>query len=224
MANVWFIRIDGTFNDLSGMLLHYTQKCENAIFYEHPAKSNGNGIHVHGIYENATFAKQTFYDAAKKLAYLKGDKKVKYSVLACRDVKTAIAYMSKGHLEPKWYQGYTKEFIDECRTLGFDKQSKGVDNLAGVLASVMAGQVKEKTQRITTYQMETEIISEYILENPEVEQEGIIYEKLYRITLRVVKSHKKGRYDTFIQRLVEGASSEIHEIDQWARIKHRFGS
>lgn len=218
MPNDWFIRIDGSFHDVSGMLIHFTKKCDKAIFYEHPATEGGNGIHVHGLYETATFAKQSFYDAAKKIQFLNTNKKVNYSVLQRKkSVEEIIQYMTKGYIEPKWVLAYDAKYIEQQKKNGYDAKEK---KKAPPIAEGDVGATKK--ERVTMYQLENEIVCEYAQEHLDYETVGIIYQDLHKITLKVTQRYKKGRNDRFITNLMEGASCEINDTEQWSRIKKHF--
>ena len=221
MPNDWFIRIDGAFHDVSGMLIHFTKKCEKAIFYEHPAIEGGNGVHVHGLYEVATFAKQSFYDASKKVQFLNTNKLVNYSCSASKDNGHAIAYMSKGKLDPVWIKNYEAFYINNMKMLGYDKKEKKASSLTEGerLTNVREANKKE---RVTMFQLENEIVCEYAQDHRDYETVGIIYEDLHKVTLKVMNRYKKGRNDRMVSNLIEGASCEINETDQWNRIKSRF--
>lgn len=228
MSHAWFIRIDGAFHDVSGMLIHFVQKSEQTVFYEHPANPDkGNGIHCHGIYKNASFAKQTFYDAAAKLFPVrkKGEKLVKYSCVQSTDLDHAIQYMSKGKFDPVYNNSFETNYINNMKLLGYDKKDKQetTDKTLIKKRITMWDLILETVAEYTQEYIE-EVVPEELCEDPNKPQlkHRVKYHNLHKIAVKIAHKHMKGSHDRMIMNIMEAASTRLDYEDQWLRIKHHF--
>jgi len=239
MAFSWFIRLDGAYDDNKSLIEHLSPKAEAIIVYQHPPDKGG--VHIHAVFERASFTKQTFYNNCKKLSHITSNRQY-----TCKELKSAsasISYMTKGSLDPSFVKNYSSEIIEIAKSIGFDRKKKqdNKDALQSNNPVIDVGYIKESISRITTFQLADEIATMYLeahrsdifieesegmkcLEPMRLTHYTIKYDELYKITRRVCKTYKKGGYDVFIQRLMEDASANLLESEQWARLKHRFNT
>lgn len=208
----WFIRYDGSYDEGTDIVKYIKAKCSSYILYEHPAKAT-KGIHVHG-YIQTDITDDTIREQIKKSQHIKGYcRKPKKTLLNC------IAYMSKGKLDPKLCHAVSTEIISNGKSIGFDKDD--IQQYKEEL-STEAKLNEIASKKLTQFEIEQQIYTDYVLEHKDYEIKGIIYKDLHDTTVRILKTHKKGRYDTYVMRTMESVSVLINPNDQWLRIQKRF--
>lgn len=208
----WFIRFDGAYDEGTDIVKYIKSKCLSYILYEHPAKAT-KGVHVHG-YIQTDITDDTIREQIKKSQHIKG-----YCRKPKKDLLHMVAYMTKGKLDPKLNNGISEVLISNAKEIGYDKDEIKQYN-EEVTAEAKLTAIASK--KLTQFEIEQQIFTDYVLEHKDYETKGIIYKELHDTTIRILKTHKKGRYDTYVMRTMESVSVLLNPNEQWNRIQKRF--
>ena len=222
------IRISRPYTDISGVITKASDLSEQSVWYEHPADEDVSRTHVHGLLLCSSIKTDTVKNWIKKeLAVTEFSKydwafATSFKTKDKRDIKITkdnyeryVTYMTKGRFEPVFYKAFTKESIEDCKALWVDYKAPTV---------IHHGEAThEKTRRTTTFDMEEEVLNEYMFTYPEEFKNKIIkLQPLYKMVKDVLKRNRKGRYNLNITRMVESLVSEINEDAQYALMKNHF--
>lgn len=113
-------RITRSYADLSGCIRNLSLMCDKLIIYQHDADEEIKSTHIHML---ATFN----YDVktiknAFKAHKLKGNED--WSFKRWDKKMKAVTYMTKGILEPSYYQNVTKAYLDEAKAEWINYEEK----------------------------------------------------------------------------------------------------
>lgn len=107
----YFARITRPYSDLSGVVARWALRCDKLVIYEHTG-SETEKVHIHAAIFGAGCDKKTLKNDYAMLK-LKGNED--HSWKEWDGIATAITYMTKGNLDPKYVKGYTMDEINELK-------------------------------------------------------------------------------------------------------------
>lgn len=115
-----FGRITRSYSDLSGAYRSISLLCDKLLIFEHEPDEDVKKVHCHFVAEHNCSTKTLKNTIQANLPFGmvlngNGDWSMPENNWD-KDHKT-ITYMTKGHLEPKYNQGYTEEQINNARAL-----------------------------------------------------------------------------------------------------------
>lgn len=121
----FFARISRPYSDLSGVIARWALRCDKVLVYEHIG-SETEKVHIHAAIYGANCDKKTLKNDYKHLR-LNGNED--HSWKEWDGVDTAVTYMTKGELDPKYNKGYTQARLDELKAAWvqpkeYEKKSK----------------------------------------------------------------------------------------------------
>lgn len=162
--HAWSIRVDGSYQDLSGFFVKFIDKSEEVVIYEHPPTPKGHPVHCHAQFWEAKFSKQTFYDNVKKVQHIASetDKKKQATMYYCKELKSRsiyIRYMTKGKYDPVFVKNIEQHVIDYEKSLGFDKYDLKKEN--GDNSLVEDNDTMNKPKKYTIVQLQSECVDEF---------------------------------------------------------------
>ena len=119
-------RITLSYNDVSGIVESWADRCEKLIVYEHEADTKIKSTHVHIL----IIGSSTKDEALRRVAQAKrtdirmfGNEFWKWAINKehkdkfVSDPESTITYMAKGKLAPKFVKGFTPDEIEERRSM-----------------------------------------------------------------------------------------------------------
>jgi len=119
------VRIRVPYESLRPTVSAWSLKAERVVVYEHPEDNN---VHCHlllyGVYDTTDNLKKIMWklgvDAhgGGQLSFKVNYKDKSKTVIPITDETVAkyITYMSKGQYEPKYFNYYSQEYLDECKS------------------------------------------------------------------------------------------------------------
>lgn len=110
--NCFFARITRPYSDLSGVVARWALRCERLVVYEHIGEQTEK-THIHAAIYGAGCDKKTLKNDYSFLQ-LKGNED--HSWKEWDGVDTAITYMTKGSLDPKYVKGYTEGQMNDLKS------------------------------------------------------------------------------------------------------------
>ena len=132
------VRLRAPYDSLRQCISRYAMKAEKVVVYEHPEEGN---IHCHlllyGVRDTADNLKKILWEHVS----LKGGGQLSYKTTfkdkitkTVHDVNDEtipkyITYMSKGKYEPKYFTGYDKTFIDDCKSQWVEHKRRSADEI-----------------------------------------------------------------------------------------------
>jgi len=108
MSEGYFVRITRPFADLSGLVHAWADRCEKMVVYEHIGDQTEK-THIHMVVYKPDVGKKQLKNLVPTYN-LNGNKD--WSFKAYNGDDTAMVYMTKGSLEPKFMKGYNIEDAD----------------------------------------------------------------------------------------------------------------
>ena len=106
------VRVTLPYQDLSGVVARWADKCERCICFEHEADEEIRQTHVHMI----LFSSTVQAEALKRTSKLSGKGNEFWSWKDYDGLQTFITYMSKGKLAPKFVKNYSPAEVEAART------------------------------------------------------------------------------------------------------------
>lgn len=116
-SGTWlFPRINGSYQDLSGVLSKLSDKCERLIAYEHAADEEVATTHIHFLMLNPHIDVEGYKKICKKMGHQRDRHGWKWeSGKTWPSWDGAIVYMTKGRLRPVFLKGFTQEEAETAR-------------------------------------------------------------------------------------------------------------
>lgn len=105
------VRITLSYQDLSGVVARWADKCQRCICYEHEADEEIRQTHVHMILEGSTVQDE----ALKRSSKLSGKGNEFWSWKQYDGSRTFVTYMTKGKYAPKFLKNYSPAEVEEAR-------------------------------------------------------------------------------------------------------------
>lgn len=112
MSDGYFVRITRPFSDLSGLVHTWSQRCDKMVVYEHIGDQTEK-THIHMVVYKPDVCKKQLKNLVPTYN-LNGNKD--WSFKEYDGDETAMVYMTKGSLEPKFIKGYTIEDADHWKS------------------------------------------------------------------------------------------------------------
>jgi len=116
-VNHWAVRISLPYDRLSAVCEAYKDKMEGLLVYQH---DEANRVHCHLLLYNCKITKQRLKQIG--LLHLPGTELERNALWSWKqlgntqlDVETYICYMSKGHIEPSYIQGFEWKDVERYR-------------------------------------------------------------------------------------------------------------
>lgn len=123
----YFGYINGTFNDLSGVIHNWASISEKLIVYQHGPDDGAANDHCHILVLGIQLdTKQLYKRKDFKQLGLDGTAK-QFGFAKFIEGKDTIAYMSKGEYDPVYNKGFTQEEIDMSKIKGYNKKDKKIE-------------------------------------------------------------------------------------------------
>lgn len=108
MSDGYFVRITRSFSDLSGLVHTWAARADKMVVYEHCGDETEK-VHIHMVIINPDVTKKQLKNLVPTYN-LKGNGDWSFKNYDGDD--TAMVYMTKGVLDPKYMKGYTVEDAD----------------------------------------------------------------------------------------------------------------
>lgn len=118
MSN-WKLRVDGSWLDVSCAMLQISDRCQKAVFYEHPSSAS-KGVHVHGLIWSYSQKEDTLRNKCKSISKGSYEASQNQRKKGPPVDEKFISYMSKGKYNPSFVKGWTEDEIESYKTVGFD--------------------------------------------------------------------------------------------------------
>ena len=158
-------RVSLSFSDLSGAIREWSSAIPILVVYEHEADEDVKRIHCHALIMGSPVQEEALKRRFRTVTGLdqsiKGNKlwSWEHTDYPGRVNKSFITYMSKGYLQPQFYQGITLEEIEEYR-------KKWVNTIKFVTP-----EIEEKPEKYNEYQEQKKDILESVhTENPDFQR------------------------------------------------------
>lgn len=113
MPHDYFVRITRSYTDLSGLVAIWSARADKVVVYEHTGEETEK-THIHMVIIGSDVCKKQLRNLVKYLN-LKGNEDWSFKEYDGND--TAMTYMTKGELEPKYIKGYTVQDADLWKSL-----------------------------------------------------------------------------------------------------------
>lgn len=132
------VRLRAPYETLRQTLSDWTSKASKVVAYEHPEEGN---VHCHILLMGVHVTEQNLKDIMKKHNVgLKGAGQLSFKttfknpdkvIMEINDETSLkfITYMSKGKYEPKFYTGFSKEVLDDCKSQWVNHRRKSPDEV-----------------------------------------------------------------------------------------------
>lgn len=132
------IRISREYQDISGAIVKMAGLSEKSVWYEHTADASVSRTHVHGLLLCSAIKTDTVKNWIKKelnvTEFSKSDwafttyyidKLTKQrAVITDKNYEKYIIYMTKGKLDPKYNDGFTIDFLNQCKAGWVEPEKK----------------------------------------------------------------------------------------------------
>lgn len=122
MSN-WKLRVDGSWHDVSSAMLLISDRCQKAVYYEHPA-TGSKCIHIHGLIWGYSQKEDTLRNRLKAITKGSYEASQNQRKKGPPVDEKFISYMSKGKYDPAFVKGWSAEEIESYKSVGFDKDDK----------------------------------------------------------------------------------------------------
>lgn len=106
----YFVRITHSYADASGVIRAWATRASKMVVYEHVGEATKK-THIHLLILGANVCSKQLRNIAAKYVDMKGNEMASFKA-ADDHFETALIYMTKGNLEPKYLQGYTVQDSD----------------------------------------------------------------------------------------------------------------
>lgn len=113
MPNDYFCRITRSYSDLSGMVAVWSERAFKMVVYEHTGEETEK-THIHMVIIGSSVCKKQLKNLVAYLN-LKGNEDWSFKDYDGDD--TAMTYMTKGSLDPKYLKGFTQQEADRWKSL-----------------------------------------------------------------------------------------------------------
>lgn len=115
------VRVTHSFQDASGVVALWADRCEKLLCYEHVGDVTEK-IHIHLTIIGSNICKKQLRNIGDVMIPLVGNKYCSFKKFDLNE--TTYVYMTKGRLDPKFNKGYTQEQTDLYKSLWKDKESR----------------------------------------------------------------------------------------------------
>lgn len=113
MKHDYFVRITRSYSDLSGMVAIWSERASKVVVYEHTGEQTEK-THIHMVIIGSSVCKKQLKNLVGYLN-LKGNED--WSFKDYDGNETAMTYMTKGTLDPKYIKGYTAQDAETWKSL-----------------------------------------------------------------------------------------------------------
>lgn len=120
MPHSYFVRITRPYQDISGLVITWAERAKRLVCYEHIGDETEK-THIHIAVESSEICKKQMKNLVSKYR-LKGNEDWTFKDYDEGD--TAMVYMTKGKLEPKYMKGYTQQDSDKWKSQWVERKNK----------------------------------------------------------------------------------------------------